>query len=91
MANYGLNILLIRDVSQDRSLAGRFLLNSSVLRIFTALIGALPIAVYIFVTLQGANPLSPAEITAIVFMMIGMAAALVYRSQQEAKETPLPG
>jgi len=72
VANYGLNILLIRDVSQDRSLAGRFLLNSSVLRIFTALIGALPIAVYIFVTLQGANPLSPAEITAIVFMMIGM-------------------
>ena len=72
VANYGLNILLIRDVSQDRSLAGRFLLNSSVLRIFTALIGALPIVAYIFVTMQGTNPLSLAEITAIVFMMIGM-------------------
>jgi len=72
VANYGLNILLIRDVSQDRSLAGRFLLNSSVLRIFTALIGALPIAAYMFVASQGTNPLSSAETTAIIFMMIGM-------------------
>ena len=72
VANYGLNILLIRDVSQNRGLAGRFLLNSSVLRVFTAIVGALPIIAYIAITAQGANPLSPAEITAILFMMIGM-------------------
>jgi O-antigen/teichoic acid export membrane protein len=72
VANYGLNILLIRDVSQDRGQAGRFLLNSSVLRMLTALIAALPILAYVFVAGRGANPLSPAEIAAIVFMMIGM-------------------
>jgi O-antigen/teichoic acid export membrane protein len=72
VANYGLNILLIRDVSQDRGLAGRFLLNSSVLRGLTAVVGALPILAYVAITSQGTNPLSPAEITAIIFMMIGM-------------------
>lgn len=72
VANYGLNILLIRDVSQDRSQAGRFLLNSSVLRLFTAIVAALPIIVYVFVTSQSANPLSPAEVTAISLMVIGM-------------------
>ena len=72
VANYGLNILLIRDVSQDRSQAGRFLLNSSLLRMLTAVIAALPILAYIIVTAQGANPLSSAEITAIFLMMAGM-------------------
>ncbi|MBP6017377.1 MAG: oligosaccharide flippase family protein [Candidatus Promineofilum sp.] len=72
VANYGLNILLIRDVSQDRRQAGRFLLNSSVLRMLTAAVAAVPIFVYVLLTLQGSNPLSPAEITAIAFMMIGM-------------------
>ncbi len=33
IANYGLNILLIREVSQDRSRAGHFLFNSSLLRL----------------------------------------------------------
>lgn len=72
VANYGLNILLIRDVSQDRSQAGRFLLNSSVLRMFTAVVAALPIVAYVVMTSQGPNPLSSAEITAIFLMMIGM-------------------
>ena len=72
VANYGLNILLIRDVSQDRGQAGRFLLNSSVLRLFTALIAALPILAYVFVAARGSNPLSGAELAAIVFMMVGM-------------------
>jgi len=72
VANYGLNILLIRDVSQDRSQAGRFLLNSSVLRMFTAVVAALPIVVYLVMTAQGPNPLSTAEVTAIILMMIGM-------------------
>lgn len=72
VANYGLNILLIRDVSQDRSQAGRFLLNSSLLRVFTAAVATLPIIVYFAMASRGTNPLSSAEITAIVFMMIGM-------------------
>ncbi len=72
VANYGLNILLIREVSQDRSQAGRFLFNSSLLRFLTAVVAALPVAVYVWSGLRGANPLSPAEVTAILFMMIGM-------------------
>jgi O-antigen/teichoic acid export membrane protein len=72
IANYGLNILLIREVSQDRSRAGRFLLNSSILRLLTALIAALPILGYVWSTARGPNPLSPAELTAIGFMMVGM-------------------
>jgi O-antigen/teichoic acid export membrane protein len=72
VANYGLNILLIRDVSQDRKLAGRFLLNSSVLRMLTAVVAALPVLAYVLLTSRSANPLSSPEITAIVFMMMGM-------------------
>ncbi|MFO7664718.1 MAG: oligosaccharide flippase family protein [Chloroflexota bacterium] len=72
IANYGLNILLIREVSQDRSRAGHFLLNSSILRLLTALIAALPILVYVWTTARGPNPLSPAELAAIALMMSGM-------------------
>jgi O-antigen/teichoic acid export membrane protein len=72
VANYGLNILLIREVSQDRSQAGRFLFNSSILRMLTGLIAALPVAVYVWSGLRGPNPLTPAEVTAIAFMMVGM-------------------
>lgn len=72
VANYGLNILLIRDVSQDKSQAGQFLLNSSVLRLLTAAIASLPIIVYLVLASSGTNPLSLAEITAILLMMVGM-------------------
>ena len=72
VANYGLNILLIREVSQDRRQAGSFLFNSSLLRLLTAVIAALPILAYVIAGARGPNPLSPAEITAIGLMMIGM-------------------
>ena len=72
IANYGLNILLIREVSQDRRQAGNFLFNSSIVRLLTALVGMLPIAVYVLSTARSPNPLTPAEIVAIVFMMVGM-------------------
>ena len=72
VANYGLNILLIREVSQDRRQAGRFLFNSSLLRLLTAVVAALPILVYVIIGMRGPNPFTPAEITAIGLMMIGM-------------------
>lgn len=72
IANYGLNILLIRDVSRDRKIAGHFLFNSSLLRLVTAVVAALPIFAYIMLTGSGTNPLSPAEIAAILFIMVGM-------------------
>jgi O-antigen/teichoic acid export membrane protein len=42
------------------------------LRVLTATIAALPVAVYVWSGLRSANPLSAAEVTAIVFMMVGM-------------------
>uniref|UniRef100_UPI0035B340F0 flippase n=1 Tax=Promineifilum sp. TaxID=2664178 RepID=UPI0035B340F0 len=72
IANYGLNILLIREVSQDRGRAAGFLFNSSILRLLTAVVAALPILAYVLSAVRGSNPLSPAEVTAIGFMMIGM-------------------
>ncbi len=72
VANYGLNILLIREVSQDRSQAGRFLFNSSLLRLLTAAIALLPVAGYIWAGGRGPNPLSSAELTAIGLLMVGM-------------------
>ncbi len=72
VANYGLNILLIREVSQDRRQAGSFLFNSSLLRVLTAAVATLPIVAYVIAGTRGPNPLSPAEITAISLMMIGM-------------------
>ena len=72
VANYGLNILLIREVSQDRRQAGRFLFNSSLLRLLTAAVALLPVAGYIWASGRGPNPLSGDELTAIGFLMIGM-------------------
>jgi O-antigen/teichoic acid export membrane protein len=72
VANFGLNILLIREVSQDRARAGHFLLNSSVLRVITAAIATLPVALYVWSTANSANPLSTAEIAAIALIMVGM-------------------
>ena len=47
MANFGLNTLLIREVAVDRRRAGRYLLNTTLLRIGTGLFAALPIFLYI--------------------------------------------
>ena len=72
VANYGLNILLIREVSQDRDHAGRFLFNSSLLRLLTAAMALLPVAAYIWLGGRGPNPLSGEELAAIAFLMVGM-------------------
>ena len=72
VANYGLNILLIREVSQDRDHAGHFLFNSSLLRLLTAVVAVLPVAVYVWAGSRGPNPLNGEELVAIVFLMIGM-------------------
>ena len=65
VANYGLNILLIREVSQDRSQAGRLLFNSSLLRLLTATIALLPVAGFIWAGGRGPNPLGGAGVVAI--------------------------
>lgn len=74
VANYGLDILFIRDVSADRRRASHYLFNTTVLRIGIAFIAALPVFVLIFVTnnLPDSNPLTEAEIMATILIMVGM-------------------
>ncbi|MGD8855546.1 MAG: oligosaccharide flippase family protein, partial [Chloroflexota bacterium] len=72
ISNWGLNTLVIREVSKDKSQASRYLLNTSILRIGTSLIAALPILVYMAIVSQSGNPLDPATTTAITLLMVGM-------------------
>ncbi|MCL4262565.1 MAG: flippase [Anaerolineae bacterium] len=74
VANYGLDLLFIRDVSHDRRKTSSYLLNTTVLRIGLAFFAALPVFVLIFVTnrLPDSNPLTPAEILATILIMAGM-------------------
>ncbi len=72
IANWGLNTLLIREVSKDKSQAGRYLLNTSLLRIATAIIASLPIFIYIFTVNSTGNQLDQQTTAAILFLMIGM-------------------
>ena len=67
IANFGLNLLLVREVSQDTSQASRYLLNTTVLRLGTAVLATIPVAIYI----SGAALTTP-EINATLFIMVGM-------------------
>jgi hypothetical protein len=74
IANFGLDILLIRDVASDRDKAPNYLLNSTVLRLGAGAIAALPVIAIIAVTnlSPDATPLTRPEILATAFIMIGM-------------------
>ncbi|UCG24706.1 MAG: oligosaccharide flippase family protein, partial [Chloroflexota bacterium] len=72
ISNWGLNTLIIREVAKDKSQASRYLLNTSILRLGTSLLAALPIFIYIAIVSQSANPLDPATTAAILLLMLGM-------------------
>ncbi len=72
VSNFGLNTLVIREVSQDRSRAGHFLLNTVILRLITTTIAAAPIFIYMWGVGLGNNPLGPEAIAAILLLMVGM-------------------
>lgn len=72
ISNYGLDILLMREVSQDRSKAAHYLLNTSVFRLGAAVVASLPIALLVLGTGFLDNPPSSAEIAAIALIMVGM-------------------
>lgn len=74
LANFGLDILLIRDVSQDRRKASHYLYNTSILRLGLALFACLPVFVIIAVTQVApqTEPLTAAEILATILIMVGM-------------------
>ena len=72
ISNFGLDILIIREVAQDRSKAPYYLLNTTVLRLAAGAVASVPIIVLVVGTGLISNPLSTAEIIAIVLIMIGM-------------------
>jgi O-antigen/teichoic acid export membrane protein len=72
ISNFGLNMLLIREVSQDRSRASSYLLNTSLLRIGTGLLGSVPIFLYLWGVNAAGTPLPRAEVLAILLIMVGM-------------------
>jgi len=72
IANFGLNTFLIREVSQNKEQASRYLLNTTVLRLGTGVAAALPILVYIFSRQLGGNPLGNDVLLAVGLIMVGM-------------------
>ena len=74
IANFGLDILLIRDVASDRDKAPNYLLNTTVLRFGAGVIAALPVVAIIATTnlFDQANALTQPEILATALIMIGM-------------------
>jgi O-antigen/teichoic acid export membrane protein len=72
VANFGLDILIVREVSQDRQRASSYLLNTSVLRVLAGFVAAVPVAALVWGSNLFGNPFTPAEIAAIAFIMLGM-------------------
>jgi len=72
LANYGLDILLIRDVSQDKSRANHYLFNTTILRLAAAAVAAVPVLIFLWSTQFTENPLTVAEIAAVLLIMVGM-------------------
>ena len=69
MANFGLNTLLIREVAVERSSAGSYLLNTTLLRLATGLFAALPVFLYVATR---ASTLGSDIIYAVALLMVGM-------------------
>ncbi len=71
--NFGLNTLLTRDVARDKNAAGRYLFNTSALRLGLAAMG-LPVLLLVLGVrnLTVAPTLDPTAITAIILLYIGL-------------------
>jgi O-antigen/teichoic acid export membrane protein len=72
VSNWGLNALLIREVSQDRAQAGRYLFNTSLLRLFTLLLGLIPVALFVGEGVVNGDPMGRDVLLAIGLLMFGM-------------------
>ncbi|MCI0578726.1 MAG: oligosaccharide flippase family protein [Chloroflexi bacterium] len=72
VSNFGLNTLVIREVSKDRRQASRYLLNTGILRLGTALLGGLPVFVYLAGIRLAGNPLDDDTTLAVLLFMLGM-------------------
>jgi O-antigen/teichoic acid export membrane protein len=71
--NFGLNLFLTREVSRDRSQAGRILFNTSMLRLLLVLVG-IPLLVGFLITRQAtvSPPLEREAILALILLYIGL-------------------
>ena len=72
LSNFGLDILLIRDVSKEHTKASSYLLNSTILRLGAAVIAVLPMLLLVGSTNLFSNPFNRPEIIAILLIMAGM-------------------
>jgi len=72
ISNWGLNTLIIREVSKDHGQASRYLLNTTILRLGTGIMASIPIVIYILGVRSAGNPLGTETAVAILLLMIGM-------------------
>ncbi len=68
VANWGLDALIIRDGAQNKAEIGRYLLNTTLLRIVTMILGLLPV----FAFLLAGEPLESDVLWALALIAIGM-------------------
>ncbi len=73
LTNFGLNTYLTREVARDRTLAGRSLVNTSLLRLELAGVGVPLLAIFLLVRQTAvADPLDVTAIAAIVLLYVGL-------------------
>ncbi len=72
LANFGLNTLLTREVSKEGGTANLYLVNTTVLRLLTSLVAAVPIALYLLTLGASADPLARETTLALWLLIIGM-------------------
>jgi O-antigen/teichoic acid export membrane protein len=72
LANFGLNTLLMREVSRQRDAANRYLINTTILRFLTGIAAAVPISLYILALSAGPAPLPEDTTLAILLLILGM-------------------
>jgi O-antigen/teichoic acid export membrane protein len=69
--NFGLNLLLTREVAKDRSQANHYLSNTALLRLILWVVSIPLLAIYVFFR-QSTQPLDTPTLTAIALLVIGL-------------------
>jgi O-antigen/teichoic acid export membrane protein len=73
LTNFGLNTLLMRDVARDRDTAGRYLFNSTVLRLGLAVIGVPLLVAFLLIRQASVDPaLETQAVVAIILLYAGL-------------------
>ncbi len=78
LTNFGLNTLLTREVARHRDQAGRYLFNSTALRLLFALLGVPLLGVFLFIRQTAVSPpLETQAVLAIVLLYAGLLPASI--------------